>query len=371
MASIASYISHGGQSVATTDTRGLFLKVFSGEVLRSFERQIKIAPYITSRTISSGKSAQFPTTGVAAARYFTPGENLFEAGSASGQSAGDGTTAKDYLSKIKQSERIIYLDELLTASCFIDDLDEAMSHYDYRSIFARELGNALARHQDNYALYTLLASGYNVGQVSGEATPTTHNTPIDDTDFLTNAASALDTIYDAARILDEKDVPKEDRYVILNPTGYYNLLKAGVFTVGASGGDDARMLFDGGGNDYVGGTVQMVAGMPIIVTNADGLMSTNMVDTKGGDTVRETEGSRNMADEDGVPDGQTGGATIGGTTHACIVFHKSAAGMVKLKDITMESEYIIERQGTLMVAKLATGMGALRNDAVQLITDAS
>lgn len=371
MASIASSISHGGQSVAAADTRGLFLKVFSGEVLRSFERQIKIAPYITSRTIASGKSAQFPTTGVAAARYFTPGENLFDAGSASGQSAGDGTTAKDYLSKIKQSERIIYLDELLTSACFIDDLDEAMSHYDYRSIFARELGNALARHQDNYALYTLIAAGFDVNDVTGEVTPGAANTVIDDTDFLTNAASALDTIYDAARVLDEKDIPKEDRFVILNPTGYYNLLKAGVFTVGSGGGDDARMLFDGGGNDYVGGQVQMVAGMPIIVTNANGLMGANMVDTKGGDSVQETAGSRNLATAGNAPTGAVGGTPVTNTTVAAIVFHKSAAGMVKLKDITMESEYIIERQGTLMVAKLATGMGALRNDAVQLITDAS
>ena len=53
-----------------------------------------------------------------------------------------------------------------------------------------------------------------------------------------------------------------------------------------------------------------------------------------------------------------------------LVFHRSSVGMVKLRDITMESEYIIERQGTLMVAKLATGMGALRNDAAIAITAA-
>jgi hypothetical protein len=369
MASIASYISHGGQSVAAADTRGLFLKVFSGEVLRAFERAIKVAPLITGRTISSGKSAQFPTTGVAAARFFTPGENLFEAGSASGQSL----DSHDYLSKIKQSERVIYVDELLTSACFIDDLDEAMSHYDYRSIFARELGAALARHQDNYALYTLIAAGYNVGDVSGEITPGDSPSVIDDTDFLTNSASALDTLYDAARILDENDVPKEDRYVLLNPTGYYNLLKGGIFTVSGSGGSDVRMIFDGGGNDYVGGQMVTVAGMPVIVSTADGLMSKTFVDTTAGDTTKEISGSRNIADEGAVPTGATGGTPVFGDaeTLAAVVFHKSAAGMVKLRDITMESEYIIERQGTLMVAKLATGMGALRNDAVQLITDAS
>ena len=384
MGSLASFVSHGGgaASDSAVNQRGLFLKVFSGEVLRAFERQIKVSPLITGRTITSGKSAQFPTTGVAAARYFTPGENLFEPGAVAGQSEGDGSTPQNYLSKLSQSERVIHIDELLTASCFIDDLDEAMSHYDYRSIFARELGNALARHQDQYALYTLIASAYNVGQVSGESTPTTHIEPVVDADFLTSASSAVDTIYDAAKALDEKDVPKEDRCVLLNPDGYYNLLKAGVLSANGAGMpsdprprgfDTFSTAADGAITSTHGPRAEgnmSVAGMPVVVTNAAGLQSHAMIDSKGGDTVSERNGSRNIADEDGVPNGQVGGTMAGGNTAAALVFHKSAAGMVKLKDVTMESEYIIERQGTLMVAKLATGMGALRNDAVALIRTA-
>ena len=38
----------------------LFLKVFSGEVLASFGRENKMLGMTTVRTISSGKSAQFP-----------------------------------------------------------------------------------------------------------------------------------------------------------------------------------------------------------------------------------------------------------------------------------------------------------------------
>ena len=370
MTSIQSSMSFGGQLGTATDKRGLFLKVFSGEVLKAYERAIKISPLITGRTITSGKSAQFPTTGTAAARFFTPGDDLFVDGSSGDGSVG---STNSYLSKIKQSERVIYIDELLTSACFIDDLDEAMSHYDYRSIFAKELGTALARHQDNYALYTLIASGFDVnGDQTGEVTPGAANAVINDADFLTSGASALDTIYDAAQVLDEKDIPKEDRFVILNPEGYYALLKEGVFTIdsSASANSDARMLFDGGGNDYLGGSIRMIAGMPVIVTNNDSLMGTAHIDTKAGDTVAESAGMRNLATAGNNPTGATGQSGVANATVACVVFHKSAAGLVKLKDITMESEYIIERQGTLMVAKMATGMGALRNDAVQLITDA-
>tara|TARA_R100001594_G_scaffold149685_1_gene208237 strand:+ start:296 stop:1405 length:1110 start_codon:yes stop_codon:yes gene_type:complete len=369
-------MSFGGQSVAASDKRGLFLKVFSGEVLKAFERATKVTPLVTQRVISSGKSAQFPTTGVAAARYFTPGDDLFVDSS---------TDTNAYLSKIKQSERIIYIDELLTSACFIDDLDEAMSHYDYRSIFAKEIGNALARQQDNYAINQLYEASLNAGDVANEETPTSPISHIVNADFLKTGDETLDNLYDAARLLDEKDVPKEDRFILCGPSAYYTMLKAGVFTIDSSaGGSDARMIFDGGGNDYVGARMTTVAGMPVVVTNSesfdtrasDGTFSdggTFMIDKKGGDSAAEDAGSRNLDVGDGSSGGELG--TLGQNAAnqgrlGAMVFHKSAIGMVKLKDVTMESEYIIERQGTLMVAKLATGMGALRNDAVVVIKGA-
>jgi len=46
-----------------------------------------------------------------------------------------------------------------------------------------------------------------------------------------------------------------------------------------------------------------------------------------------------------------------------LVFTKDAAATVKLLDLGVESEYQIERQGTLMVAKYAMGHNVLRNKA--------
>lgn len=373
MASVSN-LSLGGLNAGGSDQRNLFLKVFSGEVLNAYERAIKVSPLLTTRTITSGKSAQFPTTGVAAARYFTPGQDLLVDSSAD---------SHGYLSNIKQSERIIYIDNLLTANCFIDQLDEAMSHYDYRSAFATELGRALARHQDNYALYTLQASAVDVGDINGanEQTPGEAHTPVDATTFYTSASNALDAIYDAARTLDEADIPKDDRFVIMPPIAYYNLLKAGVLTVGGiSQAPDARPQVANGPRSETG---MMVAGMPLVVTNADGFTSADdatdgsiITDTKGGDgsavANAEDQGIRNLhgtMSGGAIPDGQTGhDAETLIPRLAAMVCHKGAAGVVKLKDLTMESEYIIERQGTLMVAKLAQGMGALRNDACIAIT---
>jgi hypothetical protein len=368
MAAVSS-LSLGGQQSGANNERALFLKVFSGEVLAAYERSIKISPMLTTRTITSGKSAQFPTTGVAAARYFTPGADLLEDSSADSNA---------YLSNIKQSERVIYIDDLLTASCFIDQLDEAMSHYDYRSAFASELGSALARHQDNLALHTLAASAYNVNNQAGEQTPGASHTPVTASAFYSTPATAMDAIYDSARKLDEADIPRDGRFVIMPPIAYYNLLKAGVLSIGMHATSDSRKIDGTGVRGEASGT--MIAGMPVIVSNVDGFTSSDsaddagpITDTKGGGN-EEHEGVRNFKDapaNDGVtavPDGDNGDARAQMSSKlACLVVHPSSAGVVKLKDITMESEYLINRQGTLMVAKMAQGMGALRNDAVVAI----
>jgi len=369
---MAVTLSLGGQSAGANDERALFLKVFSGEVLNAYERAIKVSTLLTTRTISSGKSAQFPTTGLALARYFTQGESLFD---------DDSADSNAYISAIKQSERVIFIDNLLTASCFIDQLDEAMTHYDYRSAFATELGRALARHQDNLAWHTLTAAALDHGTVANEHTPTAKNAVETATNFYTDSAAAVNAIYNASKALDEKDVPKEDRVVLMPPIAYYNLLKAGVLSIGMHATMDTRGLHaDAGVRGEPSGT--QIAGMPVIVTNCDGWASTDDAADAGGTAgftdgkhpsagAAEDQGIRNLAAPGATPDGDDGDGIVAmNADTACLVFHKAAAGVVKLKDITMESEYIIERQGTLMVAKMAQGMGALRNDAIVLIETA-
>jgi hypothetical protein len=54
-----------------TGVNDLFLKVFSGEVLSTFGRENLMLNMTTTRTIGSGKSAQFPVTGTIASGYHT------------------------------------------------------------------------------------------------------------------------------------------------------------------------------------------------------------------------------------------------------------------------------------------------------------
>ena len=110
-----------GQVNGSGDANALFLKVFSGEILTTFEEQNIMKDLHMVRTISSGKTAQFPVTGVADAKYHTVGEDIVD-------------SSNSYLSTIKHAERTINIDDVLIASTFIANIDELKNHYDVRSI---------------------------------------------------------------------------------------------------------------------------------------------------------------------------------------------------------------------------------------------
>ena len=67
------------------------------------------------------------------------------------------------------------------------------------------------------------------------------------------------------------------------------------------------------------------------------------------------------------PFGAGNGYNANFTNTLGIVSHSAAVGTVKLLDLATESEYQIERQGTLFVAKYAMGHGILRPEcAIEL-----
>ena len=70
-----------GAFVANTPatSKELFLRLFGGEVLSAFEKQLEVAPRIMTRTIPHGKSCSFPVHGRAIARHHVPGDDILSA----------------------------------------------------------------------------------------------------------------------------------------------------------------------------------------------------------------------------------------------------------------------------------------------------
>jgi len=348
--------SRVGFNNATSDgsfaqDNALFLKKFSGEILQTFEESNIFKPLHTIRTIESGKSAQFPVTGIASASYHTPGENIADGGNS-------------YLSDIRKSERVINIDKMLVASTFLANIDDVKNHYDIRSVYANELGKALAVRFDTALAKVFIAAarssavitGGKVGgilDVSANAMGTGADSADDSDETDPTGAELVAALFTAAQKLDENDVPSDGRFCVLRPQEYYKLVT----------GADASNSFNlvsavnkdiGGVGSIASGTIPQIAGISIYKSNH--IPSTDLSGTSTGD---------GQADNDvfGAGNGYNGNfsSTLG------IVSHSAAVGTVKLLDLATESEYQIERQGTLFVAKYAMGHGVLRPEcAIEL-----
>ena len=301
------------------NANSLFLKVFSGEVMESFERTAVTLDKHLVRQISSGKSAQFPIMGRSSASYHTPGAEIVG-------------------SDLNHNEKIIQINDLLISHHFIANIDEAKNHYDVRSIYSQEMGRALAFQMDKHVLQMMVAaaneSTANVGDTSYPS-----GTVITDSDANTSATSLIASIFSAAETLDDNYVPSEDRYCFLKPEQYYLL---------ANATNAVNVDFSGQGS-IATGQVPQLAGINLI--KVPHLPTANVTGT----------------DVDaGGANGQQVSAAV---NTVAVISHPSAVGTVKLMDLAVESEYDIRRQGTLMVAKYAAGHGVLRPEAaVQIQT---
>ena len=389
------------------DVRSMFLKLYAGEVLTAFQSKNIMMPLHRVRTISKGKSAQFPMTGkYRDASYHTPGKEIVPTAS-------------------KQGERIVAIDDLLVNAQFIPNIDEAMSHYDIRSIYTQEAGFGLSKVADQnilrLAIKASLCESSAMAALATGAPMIQDYRAFDDEDFTANvviggdetttssiASSARDpqkiaqAIMDAKRILSNANVPG-DPFVVLSNDTYFDM-----FNISGSNPLNSLAIFNrdiGGGGSPIAGAVPQILGMPIYVTNhlgsynsASGYTWTSDLWTISGSNVGEhktspnpdwgsdqplaaTAGSGRTTQYDTPSDnhnawtthvtntGSTGSSAVARKTARVSAVANRVVGLVmttdavataKLMDMSVESEYQINRQGTLMVAKYAMGHNVLR-----------
>lgn len=290
----------------------LFLKQFAGEVLTAFAEVNVAQSRHMVRTITSGKSAQFPATWKGTAAYHTPGTQLLGTG-------------------VAANERVITIDDLLVADRSIAQIEEAKNHYDVRSIYSRDVGMSLSRTFDRQVLQVMVLAA----RASATVTGGNGGTVLTDAAFATTAANLEAGAFLAAQTMDEKDIPENDRYLFLRPAQYYGLINSGSKAIHS----DYNPSPAGG---YAQGKIYRIAGLEIVKTN--NLPNTNIT---------------------------TGPSAYQGnfTTTVALAAQKGAAGTVKLMDLSVEMDWLIEYQTTLIVGKYAVGHGILRPEcAIELKT---
>ena len=316
-----------GRVNASGSEDALFLKVFAGEVITSFDRASKTQGADSVRSISNGKSATFPVMGRTTAAYHTPGAEILG-------------------SDVNHNEKVITINDLLISSAFLSNIEEAKNHWDVRSAYSTEIGRALAFQKDKHVLQTIGQAAQAAASVTGgDGGTVLTNANIASATAATSANGMIDSLFDAAKTLDDKYVPADGRICFLKPEMYYKL---------ANATNAVNVDFSGGANGGVAsGRVLQIAGIRLIAVPH--FVASNV--NSGVDQGSATQGGSNPQ-------------AVDLTNYEGLVCHPSAVGTVKLMDLATEMEYDIRRQGTLMVAKYAMGHGVLRPESAVGIKDA-
>ena len=310
----ASGISNPGQKLSAGERDALFMKVFSGEVLTAFARNTVMMSRHQVRTIDHGKSASFAVMGRTRAKYLAPGNSL-----------------DDKRKKFEHSEKVIAIDGLLTADCLITDIDDAMNHYDVRVEYSRQLGEALAQSAD-CAIINELANmaakdatvkenipdnGTGADKVKGTGKAFEFATGLELSQSAEYGNKIIEGLLAARAAFTKNYVPMGDRYCLLTPEGYSALIKALM-----PDSANYQALFDPNS-----GKLQTICGFEVI--EVPHLLNEG-VDGKHTLNAKYTD------------------AGLQG-----IVFHRSAVGTVKLKDLAMERARRAEYQADQIIAKYA------------------
>ena len=213
--------ANNGAATTTAARRALYLKLFSGELFKGFQRNTIARDLITKRTLKNGRSMQFIFTGRTKSEYHIPGNNIL------GNTDGAPPVA----------EVTIECDDLLISSAFVYELDETLAHYDLRGEISRKIGYALAENYDRRIFRAITKSARSAGPITKTNFVEPGGTQIRVGTTGSNLADAynptflVNAFYDAAAALDEKGVSGEGRVAVLNPRQYYELIQA----VGGSG----------------------------------------------------------------------------------------------------------------------------------------
>lgn len=300
------------------DTKyGTYLKMFSGEMFKAYESATIAKGTVMNRSIKGAKSAQFIFTGRMQSAYHIPGTPIL--------GSGDPPVA----------EKTIICDDLLISHAFVYDLDETLAHYSLRSEIAKKIGHALAESYDKKIFRMIAKAAREAHPITAGPGPEPGGSIIrlgSGKQF--DAQALVDAFFEAAAILDEKNLPKDGRHAVLHPRQYYSLISQVDTNI------LNRDFGNNSGNLQSGQGLYEIAGIKIKVSN-------NLPFLAG--TVNSVAGENNDYSGDF-------------SNHCGLIYYKEAAGVVEAIGPSVQTsggDVKVMYQGDLIVGRLAMGCGTL------------
>lgn len=271
-----------GTSVDITTSAAYIPELWSREIIKARTDALSMVDkimHVSPAGLAYGDTVNIPKLGNETARDKTAGSAV------TFDSATDGSV-------------IINITKFKYVAKLIEDIAKVQSDYDLFANFTEKIGAALADIVDTDILaLTGATNAYSVG---------THT-----------AGSVLESdIIIANRMLNQKSVPKDDRYLVVDPYGYEDLLNITDF-----------IRYDAGGKTPVAletGVIGQIFGAKVIMSN-------------------------NVS----VP---TATSAYG------MMFHKDAFAIALQKDVTMKDEYSVDYIGTKLVGYEIYGLTIARSD---------
>ena len=314
-------LTQGGSDYETK--YGTYLKLFSGEMFKAYESNCIAKDTVQNRSLTSGRSMQFIFTGRMTAEYHQPGEPILGSGAP------------------PVAEKTIIMDDLLVSSAFVYELDETLAHYSLRSEISAKIGHALAEAYDKKVFRTIAKAAREKHPITSTPGPEPGGSIIRlGANKQYDAQVLVDSFFEAASILDEKNVPKQGRFAVLSPRQYYALI---------SQVDSNILNRDYGntqGNLNSGEGLYEIAGISIKRSNNLPFMAKG---TGSSDAIARVDGENNDYSGDF-------------TTHAGLIYQKDAAAVVQAlgpQVQTTGSDVKAMYQGDLIIGRLAMGAGTL------------
>ena len=294
-----------------------YLKLFSGELFKAYESATIAKGTVQSRQLKNGKSLQFIFTGRMTADYHEPGTPIL--------GSGDPPVA----------EKTIVCDDLLVSSAFVYDLDETLAHYSLRSEISAKIGHALAEAYDKKVFRTIALAAREAHPITAAPGPEPGGSVIQiGSGNQYDAQKLVDAFFEAAAILDEKNLPKSGRSAVLNPRQYYALISQ----------VDSNIL----NRDYGNSQGNLNSG--------EGLVSIAGIDIKRSNNLPFQAGTITAVN------GENNDYAGAFANHAGLIYQRDAAACVEAigpQVQTTGNDIKTMYQGDIIVGRLAMGCGTL------------
>ena len=291
------------------------LEVYYGQVLLAFERKNIFLDLVTTKTLQHGSSTSIPVIGrgkESDVKTHVPGTDLT-------------------MAQIPVKERVINIDALEYFALAVDKFEEKILHFETRGELAKQAGEALSVKIDKKVAETILLASQTSGVIGGEVLQADGGEINNDviatgTSPKAKGNALIEAVFAGVAMMEEKNVTGEI-VLVVSPITYSYLAQSDGVSKDITSGDN------GGINK---GTIMEVAGIKIHKSNH---LPTTAVAV--GATNKKLQG---------------------------LLFTAECMAVVKMMDLTSETNYLPLQLATLMTTYYSYGMGVLKPACAIAIT---